>query len=132
MYTLGQLLQEVEPPSILYRNIEARIFALQCRRAKMRIAAFIGSTFVSIGALIPILSYAAHELYVSGFYDYLNLALSNHQIILSSWQNLGLLLFDSLPALGILGVLACVAGCIWSLSRIPANAHILFTAHANI
>jgi len=128
MNSILQSLEEVEPSPILYTKIDLGVAAARYHRAKMRIITCIGGALLSVGALIPTVSYAAHEFYASGFDDYLSFALSYRSDLLSSWSTFGLLLFDSLPALGILGVLVCVVACVWSLSRIPASARIVFSA----
>ena len=128
MNSVRRLLNEVEPLPILYIKIDMEVAAARYRRAKLKVVTYIASALLSLGALIPTVSYAAHEFYASGFGDYLSFALSYRSDFLSSWSTFGLLLFDSLPALGILGVLVCTIACVWSLFRIPASARIVFNA----
>jgi hypothetical protein len=119
---LHRTLQAVEPPQGLYAAVMTRIDAARRRTAQLRAGAFAALALISGAVLVPVAQYTAAQLYASGFYDYLSLALSDHSSVTTYWREFGLSLLESLPSLALLLLLPIVVALVWSLVRLVTNA----------
>ncbi len=108
-----RLFHDPETPRELTNRVLARIAHARLRAARLRLAALGAVMALSAPTLWISLQYAMHELYISGFYDYLSLALSAP----AYWQDLSLSLVESLPSLAILAFVAAALAFCWSLWR---------------
>ncbi len=124
---LYTFLKEVVPPQALCGVVLQHVAAVRRRAARIQIGITATVALFSGVALISALSYAVQEFYASGFYDYLSLMVSDHNVIFSFWQTFSYLLLESLPSFAIAGVLVCAGVFGWSLSRIPRNVRYAFT-----
>lgn len=119
------LLRETEPPQSLFSAVLARIALAQRRAARLRLAAFGTTAFVSVILLVPAVQYAMNEFYTSGFYDYASLFFGS--LSGGYWQELLYSLADSLPSFALLLLIAIGATFAWSLVRTFASARLAFT-----
>ncbi len=126
--TAGIRLSELEraaAPRGLYEAVLANIAKLERRGAAARAAALLATTFVSATLLFETLSYAAREFYLSGFSEYLDLLMTDHDAVLASWREFALSLAESLPALPLALFFAALFVLVWSLSRAVPNIRMI-------
>lgn len=116
---LFTLLESLEPPSGLFNKIMARIWEEECLQSiKKRLVLFSVSLFVSAGAFIPALNASRQGFTNSGFYQYLSLMFSDFGSVMISWQDFGLAVLESLPAISATAFLATLLIFLWSLKRL--------------
>ncbi len=120
-------IKEVEAPRGLYASVLESTRLAKLHAARVSMILFSSMALISGAALVPAISYVLREFYASGFYDYLSLLISDHNVVFSSWQTFSLLLLESLPSLAILILLVCVVAFIWSASRVPRSVRSSFT-----
>jgi len=119
-----QLVREAEPPHRLFSAILARVALARRRAARLRLAAFGTTAFVSILLLIPAVEYATNEFYTSGFYDYASLFFDS--LSRGYWREVLYSLTDSLPSLALLVLIATGTMLVWAVLETRQNAHIAF------
>ena len=115
--TLLAVISRYDPSPSLYRNIIALIGEEQRATARSRFWSFAGASFVSFAFFIPALQNAFSSLAQSGFIHYSALIFSDTDVVLLSWKEFSLLLFESLPLVAILACLLTVFAFLWSLSH---------------
>ncbi len=118
------LFREIEPPQGLFSAILTRIALARRRAARLQLAAFGTTAFVSVLLLIPAVQYAASEFYTSGFSDYASLFFDS--LSRGYWQELLYSLSDSLPSFALLLLIAIGATFVWSAWQTNRTARIVF------
>jgi len=114
-------------PTELCQAILLQIEKLERRSARVRFFLFASATSVSGLVLIPAVQYAAQEFYTSGFYSYWSLLFSDGRGVMAYWQDIAYSLFESLPSLALLLIIAAAAAMAWSLrgaSRVARTAFV--------
>ncbi|MCX6787237.1 MAG: hypothetical protein NTY93_01790 [Candidatus Kaiserbacteria bacterium] len=112
------LFKEISPPPRLLSAVLAHIDCARRRAAHIRIVVFGSVLAVSGGMLIPAVSYALHEFYASGFYDYFSIFFSDSSMAAAYWRELLLSMAETLPSLAILFLLVFMATALWSLRHV--------------
>lgn len=116
------------PPKELLDAVLSRV-RLEQKRAARREIFLVGSLALgSLVAIIPAISYFLNSLIQSSFYQYLSLVFSDGTSVLTFWKEMIMSLAESLPLLGLVGVLTIVVVFLWSVSRTTRDAKILFKA----
>lgn len=122
------VLDVIEPPAGLYSAVLARIALARRRRARIHLAADSCVFFVSGVLLVPLAQYAGSEIYTSGFYEFFSLFFSDRQVVLNSWQEFVYALFEKLPSIAMLLMLAASITLVWSLRRAALSLKGAFTS----
>jgi len=104
------LLPPIEPPAHLKDRILTRVAVARRRAARIRFALLAGGAFISGVTLALTALYAAQELYVSGFYDYVSLMFSDAAALRYS-QEIALSLVEALPSASLL--IFCGVGAVF-------------------
>ncbi len=113
-----------EAPASLCSCIVDRIIAYE-RQVARRYAAFQGLvTLFSLVATVYVADAVATSFSQSGFYYYLELMFSGDMKVMTYWKEIGMSLAESLPVLGIAGLLTGIALILWSGSRTANNVRV--------
>lgn len=115
-------LNEPLPPS-LEAKVIIRLRAAKRRAYTQRLAGWATLTLSSFVALIPAFNYLITAISTSGFYQYLNLALTDQTVFTTYWRELALSLTESIPIMAITGVLTLLAVLLWT---IPKNISLIY------
>ena len=117
---------EIEAPAELCSLVLSRVAFARRRQARIRAATF-GLLALAFGAaLVPLLGYAATELYTSGFYEYASLLFSNGGFVFASWREVGLLLVESVPSIALLLVASATITLVFLVRRVVLSARVAF------
>ena len=119
------VIKHVSPPFDLERNIWSRLSQEQKRQAKIHLAAFAVLDAFAVVGLVTSIIYLSNIFSRSGFGHYLSLVLSDSNMLVSYWQELGLSLAESLPVLGFIAFLSVSTVLIWSSAKTIINARLL-------
>ncbi len=124
--SLQVALREMNPPQPLCQQVFSCILSERRHAARQRMV--LQSIFCfTIGlALVPLIQYAGHEFFNSGFYEYALLFFSDSNLILSSWRVVAYALIESLPSIPLLLIILCCASLVWSLRLVVRNSRIAF------
>ena len=115
-------LESSEPPAGLFSKIiirireEERLFSV-----KKRLIFFSTAVLMSAGAFFPAFSAFKQEFAGSGFYQYLSLPFSDLGIVMQNWQDFGLIILESLPAMSIVAFLTTALIFLWSLKYLARD-----------
>ena len=123
---LAKALRPLDPPAGLSERICARVVRAEVRRARIEFCLLSSLSFLSTLALVPALRYAAGEFYISGFGEYLSLALSSRDFFFAHLGELLYSLLESLPSLAVLCIVVALAVLLWSLARAVASGRRAF------
>ena len=93
------MMENIEPPEKLYRDILTRIGREKRRIARIQFALSGITAIISVIALVPAGFYAFREFYQSEFYQYLSAIFSDGGIALAYWKEFLLSLAESAPLL---------------------------------
>ncbi len=118
---LFSYLKTEEPSVHLFVNILNLVEENRRASARNRLILNAAALAVSFAAFIPAIYWLTVEISQSGFFQYLNLIFSDAGIISAYWQNFGLLLLESLPALSLTLTLAAFFGLLYFLKRVMSN-----------
>lgn len=118
-----------KPSAGLLGKIMQRIEHERCLQIMRWKAALFGLlSALSLASLAPALSAFKSDLAQSGFAEFLSLAVLDTGTVLASWQNFGLALLESLPAISIIGLLAVTLMLLLSLKFLSQNTKSLFAS----
>jgi len=118
---------QIEPPKELFNAVLNRIEAEKGKKARINLMfSSIGSA-ISFAVLFVSFGYLSQSLYQSGFYDFVSLIFSDGSLILDLYQEFGLLILESLPALEIAIVLSALLSFLGLFKNIIKNVNSLST-----
>ncbi|MBI4991682.1 MAG: hypothetical protein HZB99_00490 [Candidatus Harrisonbacteria bacterium] len=116
-----------EPPEGLFDKIIARIREEeQLLFVKRRLILFSIAVVVSATAFIPAINAFQQEFAQSGFSQFLSLIFSDLGSVMANWQDFGLAILESLPAVSIITFLATTLIFLWSLKHLAQAIKIVF------
>ena len=108
-------LEPPEPPAGLLNKIMARIreeeLLLSIRK---RLILFSSVVLMSAGAFIPVINAFQAEFAQSGFSQFLSLIFSDFGSVMANWQDFGLTILESLPAMSLIALLTTALVFLWS------------------
>ncbi|MEI6843173.1 MAG: hypothetical protein WCK48_01530 [bacterium] len=105
---MNNVFLKVNKPENLDSLIYTKIGEERKRKAKVHLMYTSFVSVISLGALVPALTYLFHGFSQSGFYEYFSLLISDGGTALSSWKEILLSLVESLPVLEVSAFLALV------------------------
>ena len=107
-------------PETLRERVLAGVKQEERRRARVYLAVSGFATLLSLTGIVLAGFYTVQGLYQSSFYEYLSLALSDTDVVLTYWKEFTLSLVESAPFLGITAsLIAC--GALFASVRVFAN-----------
>jgi ABC-type multidrug transport system fused ATPase/permease subunit len=107
-----------ELPAGIFERIVARIHEEErLLSVKKRLLLFSTAIFISVGAFIPALSILRQEFAQSGFLQFLSLLFSDFGAVAANWQDFGLVLLESMPAMSIASFLLTALVFFWSFKH---------------
>lgn len=116
-----------EPPAGLLDRIMARIHEEeQLMSVKKRLFLFSITVLVSAIAFIPAISNFQQEFAQSGFLQFVSLLFSDFGLVIADWQNFGLAILESLPAMSITAFLFTALVFLWSLKHFASAIKVVF------
>ena len=116
-----------EPPEGLLNKIMARIREEErLLSIKKRLILFSSVVLVSAGAFIPVINAFQAEFAQSGFSQLLSLMFSDFGSVIANWQDFGLTILESLPAMSIISFLATALVFLWSLKHLAQALKVIF------
>lgn len=113
-------------PSHLLETVLAGVHKNIERTRKIKFALLSTTTLLSLGASFPAFSYLMHSFTQSGFYQYLQLSLSDGTVLLSYWKDFGATLVESLPLTSLIAFLSIILVFTWSLTNTIKNSKQIF------
>ena len=116
--------QDAEVPTGLYDAVLARIVAWERRGALLRAAGLGCVAVLSVVGFLQALSYAADELYLSGFAEYARLFFTDHDVVSASRQEFASSLIESLPAVPLILLCGALLLLVWSTARAARDVRI--------
>lgn len=120
---------QVAVPTHLTDRICAKIIRIERRLATIR-AGITGSvTVLSIISIFPISSLVYSRIIEGGFADYLQLLVSDWDVLISNWGTFSLSLAESIPLTGLIALIGVAFIFFWSLRYAVRNTRIALTAH---
>ncbi len=105
---------EVSVPHRLAESIILKIDAKAKQNAKLKTFGLGTVSALSVTASIPIISQIITSFTQSGFYNYLSIIFSDSDVAIVYWKEILISLAESLPVIGILGLLIVLAIFTWS------------------
>ncbi len=121
-------LKPQEPSVGLLSKIMARIHQEeQLLSIKRRLILFSTAVMVSAGAFIPIISAFQTEFAQSGMYQFFSLIFTNSGLAMAYWQDFGLAILESLPAVSAIALLATTLIFLWSLKHLTEALVVVFS-----
>jgi hypothetical protein len=93
---------------------------------KKRLILFSATILASVGILIPGVSVFQAEFAQSGFSQFLSLIFSDLGAVTANWQNFGLALLESLPAISMIAFLTTMLVFLWSLKYLIQAIKVVF------
>lgn len=109
-------------PENLASNIILRVDTKIKQNAKLKA---LGLSFVSMCSLfisIPIIFQIITSFTQSGFYNYLSIIFSDSDVAIIYWKEILMSLVESLPIVGIVGLLAVTLVFVWSILKATSVA----------
>lgn len=120
-------LKPQEPPVGLFNKIMARIHEEeQLLSVKRRLILFSTAVIISAGAFIPLINAFQTEFAQSGIYQFLSLIFTDSGSVMAYWQDFGLALLESLPAVSAIALLATALVFLWSLKHFTQAVRVVF------
>ena len=120
-------LEPPEPPEGLLNKIMARIHEEeQLLSTKRRLILFSIPVIISAGAFIPVINAFQAEFAQSGFSQFLSLMFSDFGLVMVNWQNFGLGVLESLPAMSIAALLTTTLVFLWSIKHLAQAIKVVF------
>ena len=117
--TLFTHLKPQEPPVGLFNKIMARIHEEErLLSIKRRLILFSIPVIISAGAFIPVINAFQAEFAQSGFSHFLSLMFSDFGSVIANWQDFGLTILESLPAMSIISLLTTALVFLWSTKHL--------------
>lgn len=108
-----------EPPVGLFQKIMARIHEEErLLSIKRRLILFSATVVVSAGAFIATIGVFQQEFAQSGFSYFSSLLFSDLGSVIANWQDFGLTLLESLPAMSMIALLAVALIFFWSIKNL--------------
>jgi len=120
-------LESPEPPAGLFAKIMARIHEEE-RLLSIKRRLFLSSTtvLISAGALIPVVNAFQTEFAQSGLFQFLSLLLFDLGSVAANWQDFGLAILESLPAMSMMALLITMFVLLWSLKHLAQAIKVVF------
>lgn len=116
-----------EPPTGLLDRIIARIHKEeQLMSIKKRLFLFSTTILVSAITFVPAISAFKEEFAQSGFLQFVSLLFSDFWLVIADWQNFGLAILESLPAMSITAFLFTALVFLWSLKHFASAIKVVF------
>ncbi len=120
-------LKPQEPSVGLLSKIMARIHEEELLLSvKRRLILFSTAVIVSTGAFIPIINAFRTEFAQSGIYQFFSLIFTDSGAVMAYWQDFGLALLESLPAVSTIAFLATALVFLWSLKHLTQAIKVVF------
>ncbi|MDD5110663.1 MAG: hypothetical protein PHI63_05645 [Patescibacteria group bacterium] len=117
----------IEPPPALLGKVLRRIDREKVLYAAKKRLVVFGVLFSgSVVAGIPMISAFQAQLAQSGFVQYVALLFSDFQSIVAHWQDFGLTLLETLPAITLAGTLTVILTMLISLRAVIGSAQTFF------
>jgi len=111
---LFSYLQLSEPPAGLFNKIIARLIKEdRLLIFKKRLVLYSATILASLGAFIPAIYAFRAEFTQSDFSQFLSLIFSDLGAVRANWQDFGLALLESLPAMSLTMLLASLFLLLW-------------------
>lgn len=110
-----------EPSQELRNRILKTITTEERHRARKYLAVSFAIAGASAAGMIASSIYAARAIYQSGFYQYLSLAFSDPDVVLTYWREFTLSVVESAPLLGITLVLTAAVALLASVRTYMHN-----------
>jgi hypothetical protein len=118
----------IEPPRNLKGKIVAKINLEQRRVNRFWFLVSGFSTAISLGMIVPLVSYINNSFSQSGFYQYFSLLFSGDSTVYTYWKEVGVVLIESAPIVGLIALLSAIALLVWSFSRTFKEARVFLLA----
>ncbi len=99
---------QIDPPEDLLPRIITRIALLERRVARMRLSIFLGTTTLSLVAVVASFRYAWESFAQSSFSTYTSLLSSDGSALLLYWKEFLFSLVESLPIMSITVLLSTI------------------------
>jgi hypothetical protein len=120
-------LEPPEPPAGLFAKIMARIHEEERPLSiKRRLFLFSTTVLISAGALIPVINAFQIEFAQSGLFQFLSLLFSDLGSVAANWQDFGLAILESLPAMNMMALLITMFVLLWSLKHLVQAIKVAF------
>jgi len=119
-------LEPPEPPAGLFAKIMARIHEEERLLSKRRLFLFSTTVLISAGALIPVVNAFQTEFAQSGLFQFLSLLFSDVGSVAANWQDFGLAILESLPAMNMMALLITMFVLLWSLKHLAQAIKVVF------
>jgi hypothetical protein len=120
-------LEPPEPPAGLFAKIMARIHEEErLLSMKRRLFLFSTTVLISAGALIPVVNAFQTEFAQSGLFQFLSLLFSDLGSVAANWQDFGLAILESLPAMNMMALLINMFVLLWSLKHLAQAIKVVF------
>lgn len=106
----------IEPPEDLFGKVMERIQEERKIAEMKRRLVYVSAFFLfSIFACVPMWNFFKAEATQSGFLQYIGLVFYDFRVIAAYWQDLGLTILETIPAVSIAGMLAVFFAMLISL-----------------
>lgn len=109
--------QEISVPGNLINNIVLVVDQKAKQTVGFKTLGLILVSFVSVATSVPIISHIFTSFTQSGFYNYLSIIFSDSDVALVYWKEILISLAESLPVIGIVGLLTVTAIFVWSILK---------------
>ena len=115
------------PPNGLLNKIMARIREEERLLSLKRwLVLFSAAVMISAGAFIPAINAFRAEFTQSGIGQFLSLIVTDSGVVTTHWQDFGLALLESLPAVSAIALLATMLIFLWSLKYFAQTIKVVF------
>ncbi len=111
----------IEPPKGLLEKILKRIHKEERILVLRRTIIFSATLIASIIGFVPAFNMLSADFSRSGFLNFLSLIFSDFSSVMPHWQNLAMILLESLPAVSLALFLAIVLTFLQSIKSLSKN-----------
>lgn len=111
----------IEPPSGLQQRIMHQIRKEQRALAVRKTVIFSATTAASLFGFFPALKMLLADSSQSGFFSFSSMLFSDFSSVLRYWQSFGMVLLETLPAIGLALVLAAAITFLQSAISLTKN-----------
>jgi len=115
--TIIKNIDQSEMPLDLESKVLTCIHGAENRKAKIKIGFFAFNSILMAGLIFEVGKYVIELISKTGFYEYVKLAFSGDTAVYAFWKELAYSLFESLPVISVMILLAFIALFIWSLAN---------------
>jgi len=122
-------LEPMEPPMGLLNRVMNRIREeKQLIILKRRMVIFSVGLLASVAIFIPVFRWVQADLIQSGFLQFFSLVFSDFKIVITYWQNFGMSLLETIPAVSLAVLFATIFAFLELLKFWTRDIKLIFTS----